>query len=55
MPALREIFDKYADSAEFKPMAFILCGNFSQRGWEGEGGLKRYTSKLPDFAGVLPG
>ncbi len=26
-------------------MAFVLCGNFCQRGWEGEGGLKRYTSQ----------
>jgi DNA polymerase epsilon subunit 2 len=27
-------------------MAFVLCGNFCQGGWESEGGLKRYTSQL---------
>lgn len=26
-------------------MVFALCGNFCQRGWEGEGGMKRYTRK----------
>jgi DNA polymerase epsilon subunit 2 len=39
------MFEGYAAAAEYKPMAFVLCGNFSQKGWEGEGGLKRYTSE----------
>lgn len=25
-------------------MVFVFCGNFVQRGWEAEGGMKRYTS-----------
>jgi len=45
IPALKKLFEGYAQAVEYKPMAFILCGNFCQRGWEGEGGLKRYTSK----------
>jgi len=44
IPALRRLFEGYVEAAEFRPMAFVLCGNFCQRGWEGEGGLKRYTS-----------
>ena len=44
IPALRKLFEGYAQAVEYKPMAFILCGNFCQKGWEGEGGLKRYTS-----------
>jgi DNA polymerase epsilon subunit 2 len=39
------MFEGYAAAAEYKPMAFVLCGNFAQKGWEGEGGLKRYTSE----------
>lgn len=27
-------------------MVFVFCGNFCQRGWEGEGGMKRYTREL---------
>lgn len=35
-------------------MAFILCGNFCQKGWEGEGGLKRYTSESQNhFCGYI--
>ncbi len=45
MPALRRLFEGYAEAVEYRPMAFVLCGNFCQRGWEGEGGLKRYTSQ----------
>ncbi|BEI83060.1 hypothetical protein CcaverHIS002_0309280 [Cutaneotrichosporon cavernicola] len=41
--ALRQVFQGYADASEFRPMAFVLCGNFCQRGWEGDGGMKRYT------------
>ena len=44
IPALRKLFEGYAQAVEYKPMAFVLCGNFCQKGWEGEGGLKRYTS-----------
>lgn len=40
--ALRQVFQGYADASEFRPMVFVLCGNFCQRGWEGEGGMKRY-------------
>ena len=47
IPALRKLFEGYAQAVEYKPMAFILCGNFCQKGWEGEGGLKRYTSMCP--------
>lgn len=42
--ALRRVFEGYADNVEFRPMVFVFCGNFCQRGWEGEGGLKRYTN-----------
>lgn len=45
IPALRKLLEGYAEAVEYRPMAFILCGNFCQRGWEGEGGLKRYTSE----------
>lgn len=47
------MFEGYAEAAEYRPMAFILCGNFCQRGWEGESGLKRYTSELIYYL-VLP-
>lgn len=47
LPALRKLFEGYADAVEYKPMVFVLCGNFCQRGWEGEDGLKRYTSMSP--------
>lgn len=43
--ALRRLFEGYAEAAEYRPMVFVLCGNFVQRGWEGEGGLKQYTSE----------
>jgi DNA polymerase epsilon subunit 2 len=46
LPALRRMFEGYAEAIEYRPMAFILCGNFCQRGWEGEGGLMRYTGKF---------
>ncbi|EKD03887.1 epsilon DNA polymerase [Trichosporon asahii var. asahii CBS 8904] len=42
--ALRRLFEGYAEAAEYRPMVFVLCGNFVQRGWEGEGGLKQYTN-----------
>ncbi|KAI9636514.1 DNA polymerase alpha/epsilon subunit B-domain-containing protein [Dioszegia hungarica] len=57
LPALRRMFEGYAGAAEFRPMAFVLCGNFSQGGWEGEGGLKRYTNgfnALTDLLVSLP-
>lgn len=44
--ALRRMFEGYAEAVEFRPMVFVLCGNFCQRGWEGEGALKQYISKL---------
>ena len=59
IPALRRLFEGYSEAVEYKPMVFILCGNFCQRGWEAEGGMKRYTSE-PALAplliafGVLP-
>lgn len=43
--ALKKMFEGYAESLEYRPMVFVLCGNFCQRGLEGEGGLKRYTSE----------
>ncbi|WVQ81649.1 DNA polymerase epsilon subunit B [Cryptococcus sp. DSM 104549] len=43
MPALRRVFEGYAEAQEYKPLVFVLCGNFCQGGWEGEAGLKRYT------------
>lgn len=45
IPALRKLFEGYAQAVEYRPMCFVLCGNFTQKGWEGEGGLKRYTSE----------
>lgn len=42
--ALQRLFEGYAEAAEYRPMVFVLCGNFTQRGWEGESGLKGYTS-----------
>ena len=44
IPALRRLFEGYSEAVEYKPMVFVLCGNFCQRGWEAEGGMKRYTS-----------
>ena len=56
LPALRRLFGGYAEAVEYRPMAFVLCGNFCQRGWEGEGGLKRYTSKCcPHAIDATPG
>lgn len=46
MSALQMLFEGYAAAAEERPMLFVLCGNFAQKGWEGQGGLKRYTSQL---------
>ena len=46
LPALKRMLEGYAESVEFRPMTFVLCGNFSQKGWETDGGLKRYTSAL---------
>lgn len=43
--ALGRMFEGYAEALEFRPMVFVLCGNFCQRGWEGEDALKKYTSE----------
>lgn len=47
IPALKRLLEGYAEAVEYRPMAFVLCGNFTQRGWESEGGMKRYTSESP--------
>ncbi|ORX38923.1 DNA polymerase alpha/epsilon subunit B-domain-containing protein [Kockovaella imperatae] len=53
LPALRRMFEGYTQAAEYKPMAFVLCGNFTQRGWEGEDGLKRYTNGFNALTDLL--
>ncbi|ORY29159.1 putative DNA polymerase epsilon subunit B [Naematelia encephala] len=53
LPALRKLFEGYAGAAEYRPMAFVLCGNFCQRGWEGQGGLKRYTNSFNALTDLL--
>ena len=45
LPALRKLFEGYSEAVEYRPIAFVLCGNFCQKGWEGEDGLKRYISE----------
>jgi len=51
--ALRRLFEGYADKVEYRPMVFVLCGNFCQRGWEGEGGLKRYINGFNALADLI--
>ncbi|KAK4683976.1 DNA polymerase epsilon subunit 2, partial [Tremellales sp. Uapishka_1] len=53
LPALRKLFEGYADAVEYRPMAFVLCGNFCQKGWQGEGGLKRYTNGFNALTDLL--
>ncbi|ODN74772.1 DNA polymerase epsilon subunit B [Cryptococcus amylolentus CBS 6039] len=53
LPALQRLFEGYANAAEFMPMVFVLCGNFSQGGWEGPEGLKRYTMGFNALAEIL--
>ncbi|EIW66910.1 hypothetical protein TREMEDRAFT_45435 [Tremella mesenterica DSM 1558] len=53
LPALRKMFEGYAESVEFRPMAFVLCGNFSQKGWETEEGLKRYSNGFNALTDLL--
>lgn len=53
MLALQTLLEGYAALAEERPMAFVLCGNFAQKGWEGEGGLKRYTSEQASSSEAL--
>lgn len=57
MLALRRMFEGYADAGEYRPMVFVLCGNFCQKGWQGEDGLKQYTlgfNALTDLILSLP-
>ena len=44
--ALEKLFQGYAEAAEFRPMVFVFCGNFAEKGWEAAGGIPRYTGKL---------
>ncbi|KGB76093.1 DNA polymerase epsilon subunit B [Cryptococcus deuterogattii 99/473] len=53
MPALRQMFEGYANTAEYRPMVFILCGNFCQGGWDGQEGLKRYTRGFNSLGELL--
>ncbi|KAK8843454.1 DNA polymerase epsilon subunit B [Kwoniella newhampshirensis] len=53
LPALRRLFEGYAEAVEYRPMVFVLCGNFCQKGWEGEGGLKRYTNGFNALTDLL--
>ncbi|WWD06489.1 DNA polymerase epsilon subunit B [Kwoniella europaea PYCC6329] len=53
LPALRRMLEGYAEAVEYRPMAFVFCGNFSQKGWEGEGGLKRYTNGFNALTDLL--
>lgn len=41
--ALEKLFQGYAEAAEYRPMVFVFCGNFSEQGWEVAGGIPRYT------------
>ncbi|WOO83431.1 DNA polymerase epsilon subunit B [Vanrija pseudolonga] len=51
--ALRRVLEGYADAAEYRPMVFVFCGDFCQRGWEGEGGLKAYTNGFNALTDLL--
>ena len=45
IPALKRMFEGYGE-AEFRPYAFVLCGNFSMKGWMGAGSMESYIGKL---------
>lgn len=45
LPALRRVFEGYS-AAEFRPYAFVFCGNFSVRGWEGASSIASYTGEF---------
>jgi DNA polymerase epsilon subunit 2 len=44
LPNLRRMFEVYAEST-FRPLAFVFCGNFSQKSCTvgGAAGLAKYT------------
>jgi DNA polymerase epsilon subunit 2 len=48
IPALKRMFEGYGQ-AEFRPYAFILCGNFSMKGWMGAGSMESYIGKSSHF------
>ncbi|KAL7421454.1 DNA-directed DNA polymerase epsilon, subunit B [Cryptotrichosporon argae] len=52
-PALHKLFTGYAAAVEYRPMAFILCGNFCQGGWEGRDGVARYTAGFNALADLI--
>ncbi len=54
LPSLQRLFDGYAQ-AEVRPFAFVLCGNFSSVGWEGQGGIERYKGAPDEYQHNQPG
>ncbi len=45
LPSLKIMFEGYAN-ADVRPFAFVFCGNFSVKGYEGFASLERYTGEL---------
>lgn len=52
LPSLKRLFDGYSQ-ADVRPFAFVLCGNFSTRGWEGKGNLEKYTDGFKALADLI--
>nr|ODN92929.1 DNA polymerase epsilon subunit B [Cryptococcus depauperatus CBS 7855] len=42
LSALQQMFEGYANTAEYRPMVFVLCGNFCQAGWQCDEGMDQY-------------
>jgi DNA polymerase epsilon subunit 2 len=42
LPNLRKVFAGYSQ-AEFRPYAFIFCGDFSTKGWTGADDIETYS------------
>ncbi|KAG7528621.1 hypothetical protein FFLO_06044 [Filobasidium floriforme] len=54
IPALKRMFEGYGQ-AEFRPYAFVLCGNFSMKGWMGAGSMNAYIAGFKALAEAIAG
>lgn len=52
LPALKRIFEGYSE-AEFRPYAFVFCGNFSSKGWMGAGSMQGYVGQYRSCPSVV--
>lgn len=52
LPALRRVFEGYS-MTDFRPYAFIFCGNFSVKGWEGASSIPSYTAGFKNLADLI--